>query len=118
MTVIDNRTLDEWWVAQLERNQVTDRRIEFYARVELPTGETVRIPLDTLTDTKCIETDVFGTKPASNPSNSQPDGEITPTHTPPSASDGSVNSPSSGGTGHGHGDRNTLHRGSDADRNG
>lgn len=60
-TAIENEKLDEWWVSHLERNQVTDLRIDFYARIELPTG-TVRVPLDALTYEKTIETDIFGNK--------------------------------------------------------
>lgn len=66
-TAIENPTLDKWWVSHLRRNQVTDLRIEFYARVELPTGNTVRVPLDELTYTQRIETDFFGTKNTSAP---------------------------------------------------
>ena len=63
VTVIDNDQLDAWWVSHLERNQETALRIEFYAKIDLPTG-TVRVPLDALTYTETIETDIFGTKPA------------------------------------------------------
>ncbi|QIB73784.1 hypothetical protein G3I44_05455 [Halogeometricum borinquense] len=62
-TYIRNENLDEWWVSHLERNQVTDLRIDFHARLDLA-GETIRIPLDALTYTETIETDLFGTKPA------------------------------------------------------
>lgn len=61
-TVIDNPTLDDWWVSHLERNQVTQLRIDFHARVELPVGGTVRVPLDALTYEETMETDIFGTK--------------------------------------------------------
>jgi LEA14-like dessication related protein len=61
-TGIDNDRLDEWWVTHLERNQVTDLRIDFYARLELPTGNTVRLPLRGLTYERQIETDIFGSK--------------------------------------------------------
>ncbi|MFC7155349.1 LEA type 2 family protein [Halomarina halobia] len=63
-TAIRNARLDEWWVSHLERNQVTDLRIDFYAKLELPSGATIRLPLDALTYTETIETDVFGTKNA------------------------------------------------------
>lgn len=62
-TVIDNPTLDEWWVSHLARNQVTDLGIDFYAKVNVG-GETVRVPLDEMTYTKTIRTDMFGTKNA------------------------------------------------------
>jgi len=109
-TAIRNQNLDEWWVSHLERNQFTDLRIEFYARVELPGGETIRIPLDALTYTETIETDIFGTKAETEPergsettppdeegtqetTTSTPDGEgtpdtATPTGTPTETDDG------------------------------
>ncbi len=61
-TVLRNQRLDEWWVTHLERNQVTDLTIEFYARFDLSAtgGGTVRVPLDDVTHE--IETDMFGTK--------------------------------------------------------
>ncbi|MGQ4555872.1 LEA type 2 family protein [Halobellus sp. GM3] len=59
---IRNQHIDEWWVTHLERNQVTDLRIDFSARLDL--GETaVRVPLDPLTYETTVETDIFGTKP-------------------------------------------------------
>jgi len=60
---IDNSRLDEWWVTHLERNQVTDLRIEFSARIEAG-GTALSLPLDPLTYTNTIETDIFGNKPA------------------------------------------------------
>lgn len=60
---IRNENIDEWWVTHLKRNQVTDMRIDFSARLDL--GEqTVSVPLDSLTYTETIETDIFGTKSA------------------------------------------------------
>lgn len=62
-TVVDNERLDEWWVTHLENDQTTELRIDFYAEVEPPgTSETIRVPLDDMTYTKTIETDMFGTK--------------------------------------------------------
>lgn len=61
-TVVRNDKLDEWWVTHLRNDQVTQLRIDFYARVELPTGNDVRVPLDRLTYEKTIETDIFDTK--------------------------------------------------------
>jgi LEA14-like dessication related protein len=63
---IDNRRLDEWWVSHLRNDQVSELRIDFHATVRLPDGSTVRVPLDALTYTETIETDVFGTKNASS----------------------------------------------------
>ena len=59
-----NERLDEWWVSHLNESdnghQVSDLRIEFYAVVELPTGEELTVPLDALTYEETIETDIFG----------------------------------------------------------
>ncbi|MFB6135392.1 MAG: LEA type 2 family protein [Halobacteriaceae archaeon] len=79
-TAIRNQKLDEWWVSHLRRNQVTRLRIDFYARVELPTGNTVRVPLDELTYTKRIETDFFGNKEGGG-SSSDANGTGTATQT-------------------------------------
>jgi LEA14-like dessication related protein len=65
-TVIENPTLDEWWVSHLQQNQRTDLEIDFYAKIEV-TGETVRVPLDAMTYTETIETDLFGTKDETAP---------------------------------------------------
>jgi LEA14-like dessication related protein len=61
-TVVRNEELDAWWVSHLERNQVTDLRIDFYAKLDLGAVGTVRVPLDALTYTETIETDIFGNK--------------------------------------------------------
>jgi len=67
-TAIQNENLDEWWVTHLERNQVTDLSIDFYLIVEIG-GEQVRVDLDSIDYEKRIETDIFGTKPTGNQSN-------------------------------------------------
>ncbi|WP_433624521.1 LEA type 2 family protein [Halomicrococcus sp. NG-SE-24] len=59
-TRIQNEELDEWWVSHLRNNQVTDLKIKFYARIELPSGQTIRVPLRNLTYEKRIETNIFG----------------------------------------------------------
>jgi LEA14-like dessication related protein len=59
---IENGNLDEWWVSHLERNQITDLRIDFHAKLDVGSGGTVRVPLDPLTYERTIETDIFGTK--------------------------------------------------------
>lgn len=81
-TVLENGKLDEWWVTHLERNQTTDLRIDFYARLSLGGGESVRVPLRGLTFEETIRTDIFGTKNATNrtasgESSSPTDGEPT-----------------------------------------
>lgn len=58
-TAIRNAKLDDWWVSHLKNDQVTRLQIDFYAKVELPTGNTIRVPLEALTYTKQIETDIF-----------------------------------------------------------
>lgn len=58
-TLIRNQQLDEWWVSHLENDQVTDLKRRFYAKVELPTGDTIRVPLHQLTYEKQIETRIF-----------------------------------------------------------
>jgi LEA14-like dessication related protein len=65
VTTIDNANLDEWWVTHVRNDQVTELRIEFDATVELA-GTRLRIPLDRFTYTETIETDVFGTKNATD----------------------------------------------------
>lgn len=62
-TVIDNQRLDEWWVSHLERNQVTEFKIEFSANVELQDGTTDTVPMDAISFTETIETDILGSKP-------------------------------------------------------
>ncbi|SFL11351.1 LEA14-like dessication related protein [Halogranum rubrum] len=89
-TLVENERLDEWWVTHLERNQRTDLEIDFYAKVRV-TGETIRIPLDEMTYTETIETDMFGTKveatgqtnvtSESNESASTPEPTVTTTST-------------------------------------
>jgi LEA14-like dessication related protein len=63
-TAIDNAKLDEWWVSHLERNQVTEFKIEFYITIELQNGRSLRIPMKKLAYTDTIETDILGSKPA------------------------------------------------------
>jgi LEA14-like dessication related protein len=75
-TVLYNEHLDEWWVTHLQNDQVTDLRIDFSARFELPT-RTVEIPLDPLTYTRTIETDVFDTRPDDGPTAAD-NGTATP----------------------------------------
>jgi LEA14-like dessication related protein len=82
-THIDNDKLDEWWVTHLQRNQTTDLRIEFYAVLDLG-GETVRVPLDQLTYTRTIETDIFGNGARGDEGGAD---ESTPTSGTPTATD-------------------------------
>ncbi|WP_435177790.1 LEA type 2 family protein [Halorussus sp. AFM4] len=89
-TVIRNAKLDEWWVSHLKNDQVTELRIDFYARVELA-GETFRIPLDELTYTKTVETDILGSKGESTDGGESNDATTT-------GSDGSETSDGSGAT--------------------
>ena len=61
-TAIRNERLDEWWVSHLRNDQVTQLRIDFYARIQLTGDLSIRVPLDELTYERTVETDVFGTK--------------------------------------------------------
>jgi len=92
-TTLNNQHIDEWWVSHLQNDQVTDLRIDFAARVELPTG-TVEIPLDALTYTRTIETDIFDNKAGDGSSGAGGErGTATPaeTTTPtPTPSDGGL----------------------------
>ena len=65
VTTIDNANLDEWWVSHLQRNQVTDLRIDFSVTTEIG-GTNIQIPMDRFTYTETIETDIFGTKNATD----------------------------------------------------
>lgn len=103
---IDNSKLDDWWVTHIEANQVTHLRIDFYAKVELPTGNTIRLPLNELTYEHRIETDIFGTKgeprndtdgDGASPTTTEKDTEggtasatASPTPSPTPTDDGSV----------------------------
>ncbi len=95
-TVVRNDRLDEWWVSHLQRNETTDLRIEFHATARLG-GRTVRLPLDALTYTRTVETDIFGTKNATDgPDGTGSDtrtGESTPTAATPTPSTTSTPSP-------------------------
>ncbi|MFB6205277.1 MAG: LEA type 2 family protein [Haloglomus sp.] len=83
---IDNQNLDEWWVSHLQRNQTTTLRIDFYAKVELPTGTEIRVPLNRLTYVRTFETDIFGTKNESTGNGTA--AAPTPTPTPSPTEDG------------------------------
>lgn len=69
-TRIQNQNLDEWWVTHIERNQVSQLRIDFSARLDLR-ATTVTVPLTSLDYTKTVETDIFGTKPETGAATSQ-----------------------------------------------
>lgn len=75
---IDAMRLDEWWVTHLERNQTTTVQVDFYLRADLPVVETVRLPVDDLTYTTELETDLLGTKDgsANTEPNSSRRGEV------------------------------------------
>jgi len=97
-TVVDNDRLDEWWVTHLRRNQVTDLRIDFFARVELPSGQVVRVPLDALTYERTIETDIFGNKNESSaPTAGSGGGDATTSPENPTTGDGLLGDTTDGG---------------------
>ena len=89
-TTLNNDNIDEWWVSHLQNDQVTDLRIDFSARFELPT-ETVEVPLDPLTYTRTIDTDIFDNKADDGASSEDSESETpTPAGTPtPTPSDDS-----------------------------
>jgi len=82
-TTLNNQRIDEWWVSHLQSDQTTDLRIDFSARFELPTG-TAEIPLDPLTYTRTVETDIFDNKAddGSSDGSKSESGTETPTSTP------------------------------------
>jgi LEA14-like dessication related protein len=90
-TTLNNQHIDEWWVTHLENDQETRVRIDFSARFELPTG-TVEVPLDPLTYTRTIETDIFDNRADDGSENGTatptPEGTTTPTPTPTPGDDG------------------------------
>ncbi len=77
-TYIENDRLDEWWVSHLERNQTTDLRIDFSAKLDAG-GTTFTVPLDPLTYEKTFETDIFGNKASGTDStgDSSADGDAS-----------------------------------------
>ncbi|MCD2199302.1 LEA type 2 family protein [Halobacterium sp. KA-4] len=95
-TVIDNENLDEWWVTHVENNQTTELRIDFYAEIELPgSSETIRVPLDELTYTQTIETDMFGNK---GDSGSDAGGDTSSNETTTTSDDGTTTATTTSGT--------------------
>ncbi|GAB3694661.1 LEA/WHy family protein [Halorubrum pallidum] len=60
---LENQRLDEWWVTHLDEevngHQVSDLRIEFYAVIELPSGDEITVPMDELTYEETMKTDMF-----------------------------------------------------------
>jgi LEA14-like dessication related protein len=108
-TLLSTQRLDDWWVTHLRNDQVTDLRIEFYALIELPAGQEIRVPMDALTYEETIETDIFGTKNQTADRGGDGMAQATPTPgadgsesgTPTTATDGGENetpTPSSGAT--------------------
>jgi LEA14-like dessication related protein len=100
-TTLDNQHIDEWWVSHLQNDQTTDLRIDFSARFELPT-ETVEVPLDPLTYTRTIETDIFDNKPDDGSGAESGGGTETPagtaTATPTPSDDGLLDGDDGDGT--------------------
>ena len=123
-----NERLDEWWVTHLDESvnghQVSDLRIEFYAVVELPTGEGLTVPLDALTYEETIETDIFDEglhrgdgSDAGNSTESSDSGERTSdgdaTDDGTDAGDGNTTDGGSATEGGGSGDDDTSGSGDD-----
>lgn len=59
VTVIDNDSLDEWWVTHLENEQTTELEMQFWLTVEVG-GKTFQVPVEALDHEETIETDIFG----------------------------------------------------------
>lgn len=57
--VIDNSVLDKWWVSHIESNQTTAVQVNITAVIELPNGDTLRLPLDPLSQKRTFETDLL-----------------------------------------------------------
>jgi LEA14-like dessication related protein len=57
---IDNSALDEWWVSHIGNNQTTDVRIEVAAVIDLPSGDTLTLPLEPVSRTRTFKTDLLG----------------------------------------------------------
>ncbi|MBX0298128.1 LEA type 2 family protein [Haloarcula nitratireducens] len=102
-TTIQNEKLDEWWVSHLKNEQITQLQIDFYARIELPTGNTIRVPLDGLTYTKEIKTDIFqsggdeGSTANGNSTTTTAPGTATPTETDTTPSENETTTTDDGG---------------------
>ena len=95
-TVIDNENLNEWWVTHVENDQTTELRIDFYAEIEPPgSSETIRVPLDDLTYTQTIETDMFGNE---GDSGGDADGDTSGNETTTTSDDGTTTATSDGTT--------------------
>ncbi|AZH25966.1 LEA type 2 family protein [Haloplanus aerogenes] len=58
---LDHDRLDEWWRTHLERGETTEFRIDFSTRAESQSG-VVQLPLDSLTYTHRIETELFANR--------------------------------------------------------
>jgi len=56
---IDNSRIDDWWVTHLRRNESTRMTVRVEGAVEVA-GERVRLPLESLSFSRTVETDVFG----------------------------------------------------------
>jgi LEA14-like dessication related protein len=63
---IDATRLDEWWVTHLQRNQETAVSVSFQLQADFPVVGTIQLPVDVLTYTTELETDLLGTKNATD----------------------------------------------------
>jgi len=97
VTTIENANLDEWWVSHLQRDQVTDLRIDFSVTTEI-SGTSIQIPMDRFTYAETIETDIFGTKDATDAAAGNGTDESEPDDGTTGSSDGTTTADGSGGT--------------------
>ncbi|WP_257300831.1 LEA type 2 family protein [Haloarchaeobius sp. FL176] len=97
VTTIENANLDEWWVSHLQRDQVTDLRIDFSVTTEI-SGTSIQIPMDRFTYAETIETDIFGTKDATDAAGGNGTDGSEPDDGTTGSSDGTTTGDGSGGT--------------------
>ena len=79
---INATRLDEWWVTHLRENQETTVRVSFRLRADLPVVGTVGLPVDVLTYTTELETDLLGRKNATADPSARRRGLDTPEKQP------------------------------------
>ena len=96
-TTLNNQRIDEWWVSHLQRDQVTDLRIDFSVTTEI-SGTSIQIPMDRFTYAETIETDIFGTKDATDAAGGNGTDESEPEDGTTGSSDGTTTADGSGGT--------------------
>jgi len=97
-TVIRNERLDGWWVTHLRNDQVTNLTIDFYIVVDPEPGDAIpgtvdpiRLDSDKFDHHTTIETDIFGTKNATDGPSGESGADRTPTPDGTATADSSGN---------------------------